>query len=144
MERVQTVLEGQQDLMFPAILQSPQGFLLVIVGNVVQNTWKEITQTEVFDKHDAHWKLKAYNGRVVCAWLAHATVKLMRANPNPETIMLADCMSLPKIFLEPKKMTEARKLRAQHQSCTATISSIAPRSNANAVQSKVEAAGRYL
>ena len=56
-------------------------------------------QTKVFDKNDALWKLKAYNGRVVCAWLAHATLKLARAAPSPERLILADCMSPPEMFL---------------------------------------------
>ena len=61
---------------------------------------KAIAQTKVFDKNDALWKLKAYNGRVVCAWLAHATLKLARAAPSPERLILADCMSPPEIFFE--------------------------------------------
>ena len=59
---------------------------------------KTIMKTKVFDKNDALWKLKAYNGRVVCAWLAHATLKLARAAPSPERLILAHCMSPPEIF----------------------------------------------
>ena len=44
---------------------------------------------------EAHWNLKAYNGRVVCAWLADCCVRLARTKPCDETLMMAACMLEP-------------------------------------------------
>lgn len=39
--------------------------------------------------------LKAYNGRVVCAWLSECCKKLSQANPrNDELKLVAACMTL--------------------------------------------------
>ena len=121
---VQTVLERQQDLMLSTIIQSPQGFLSTNIrwkrcSKVMRVLGKAIMKTKVFDKNDALWKLKAYNGRVVCAWLAHATLKLARAAPSPERLILADCMSPPEIFFEHLQVhTEHFELRAKLPVCS--------------------------
>jgi hypothetical protein len=53
---------------------------------------------EVTTKGEAHWNLKAYNGRVVCAWLAHAAVQHALQSPVPENLVLASCMPCPQII----------------------------------------------
>ena len=147
---VQTVLERQQDLMLSTIIQSPQGFLSTNIrwkrcSKVMRVLGKAIMKTKVFDKNDALWKLKAYNGRVVCAWLAHATLKLARAAPSPERLILAHCMSPPEIFFWTSTGPHwAFWVEGQTSSLQLRLDSIALRCSASEVQVKIENAGRYL
>lgn len=46
--------------------------------------------------NEALWALKAFNGRVVCAWLATCAVELSRSKPlDEEAAVLAACMPSP-------------------------------------------------
>ena len=93
-----------------------------------------------FDKQDALWKLKAYNGRVVCAWLAHCAVKLARRDPTPERLLLADCMSRPEILRNFWNFwTKSRTLPITGPQRIHEL-----RCAASQMQTKVECAGRYL
>ena len=47
---------------------------------------------QVTSGHDALWNLKAYNGRVVAAWLANCALDLARMQPTPENSIRAACL----------------------------------------------------
>ena len=54
---------------------------------------------KVTTKGEAHWNLKAFNGRVVCAFLSHCAVSHYKERPSPASALLAACMPCPQIHV---------------------------------------------
>ena len=55
--------------------------------------------SKVTTKGEAHWNLKAFNGRVVCAFLSHCAVSHYKERPSPASALLAACMPCPQIHV---------------------------------------------
>jgi len=108
MEKLQDMEERKQDQLLTAIIPSCASFLtchkniindVEFFGGMVEHMCfqSKSDHDQVVNKdNEALWPLKAYNGRVVCAWLATCAVELSRAKPlDEEVAVLAACMPCP-------------------------------------------------
>lgn len=123
LEEFQSLEESKEDQLLTAYLQIIKCFLLRIntmihglpfyiflLGTLV--TWidpvnmllvqrirnapsNSQARLQVFSGHEVLWNLKAYNSRVVCAFLASCCVANARANPSSSNLLLAACVPVP-------------------------------------------------
>lgn len=110
---------------------------------------------KVFSGHEVLWKLKAYNSRVVCAWLAYCSVANARANPSPSNLLLAACVPVSQIHsfmrIFPKRNQCTHLFELGLRAAITTVLGVAAagppwslRSAGNNMQNLLERAGRYL
>lgn len=127
---------------------SKAGDQLVVPSHTQDMNSLYIHATEVTSGHEAKWNLKAFNGRVIMAWLSRCSLDLLRSTPSNETLMMADTMPSPQRFDMYRICDHAPLLPSAGHLTTHDEHSHAAghclRCAANQMQTQIEAAGRYL
>lgn len=122
---------------------SAPGITLECVRKPHVHTLRTFFNCKVFSGREADWSLKAYNGRVVNAFLADLCLEHARRRGTEHSWLVAECMSSSQSVTISFHCL-ARFHSNKHALGFGALAITASRTSANVMQTKLEKAGRYL